>query len=92
MRHTVFSAWGQDFRVDYLYIGDFIKNIQDKKNNEKRIPISCFTATAKKQVIRDIKDYFKDKLGIDMVDILSKSQRKNLAYKVIHVEDEEKNM
>jgi ATP-dependent DNA helicase RecQ len=83
-----FSAWGQDFRVDYLYIGDFIKNIQEKKNNEKQIPVSCFTATAKKQVIRDIKDYLRDKLGIEMVDIISTSQRTNLTYKVIHVEDE----
>jgi ATP-dependent DNA helicase RecQ len=83
-----FSAWGQDFRVDYLYIGDFIKSIQEKKNNEKQIPVSCFTATAKKQVIRDIKDYFRDKLGIEMVDIISTSQRTNLSYKVIHVEDE----
>ena len=24
-----FSAWGQDFRVDYLYIGDFIKKYQE---------------------------------------------------------------
>ncbi|AUD65808.1 hypothetical protein BK011_08965 [Tenericutes bacterium MZ-XQ] len=84
-----FSAWGQDFRVDYLYIGDFIKNIQEKKQNQKQIPVSCFTATAKKQVIRDIKDYFKDKLGIEMVDIISTSQRKNLSYKVLQVEDED---
>ncbi len=25
-----FSSWGQDFRIDYLYIGDFIKSIQGK--------------------------------------------------------------
>ena len=42
-----FSSWGQDFRVDYLYIGDFIKSVQDKKNLEDGIPVSCFTATAK---------------------------------------------
>src|SRR5690606_20048228 len=48
-----FSTWGQDFRVDYLYIGDFIKNIQDKKGLEKPIPVSCFTATAKPKVIDD---------------------------------------
>ena len=40
-----FSAWGQDFRVDYLYIGDFIRELQEKKGC--RIPVSCFTATAK---------------------------------------------
>jgi len=49
-----FSSWGQDFRVDYLYIGDFIKSLQDKKNLEGRIPVSCFTATAKQKVIVDI--------------------------------------
>ena len=26
-----FSAWGQDFRVDYLYIGDFIKVYSGEK-------------------------------------------------------------
>ena len=26
-----FSAWGQDFRVDYLYIGDFIRELQKQK-------------------------------------------------------------
>lgn len=26
-----FSAWGQDFRVDYLYIGKFIKEYQERK-------------------------------------------------------------
>jgi ATP-dependent DNA helicase RecQ len=40
-----FSAWGHDFRVDYLYIGDFIKAIQEKKNLSVSIPVSCFTAT-----------------------------------------------
>src|SRR5690606_38066570 len=27
-----FSSWGQDFRVDYLYIGEFIRSYQEKKN------------------------------------------------------------
>ena len=26
-----FSSWGQDFRVDYLYIGTFIRQYQEKK-------------------------------------------------------------
>ncbi len=41
-----FSSWGQDFRVDYLYIGDFIKELQETKNLSGNIPVSCFTATA----------------------------------------------
>lgn len=27
-----FSSWGHDFRVDYLYIGKFIRKYQQKKN------------------------------------------------------------
>lgn len=42
-----FSAWGQDFRVDYLYIGDFIRELQKQKTDKRPIPVSCFTATAK---------------------------------------------
>jgi len=78
-----FSSWGQDFRVDYLYIGDFIKSIQEKKNLEDVIPVSCFTATAKQKVIEDIHDYFKEKLSINLELFTSKASRTNLHYKVI---------
>lgn len=82
-----FSAWGQDFRVDYLYIGDFLKQLQKKKNLEQPIPVSCFTATAKQKVIEDIKDYFKNKLDIDFVLFRAGSSRTNLRYKVFKRED-----
>ena len=39
-----FSAWGHDFRVDYLYIGDFIRQLHNKKQLQKSIAVSCFTA------------------------------------------------
>lgn len=84
-----FSSWGQDFRVDYLYIGDFIKSIQEKKNIEDGIPVSCFTATAKQKVIEDIRDYFRDKLSIELELFTSKSTRTNLHYKVFEKGDEE---
>lgn len=35
-----FSAWGQDFRVDYLYIGDFIRLLQEQKGGKQAIPVS----------------------------------------------------
>lgn len=85
-----FSSWGQDFRVDYLYIGNFIKQIQEKKNLEDGIPVSCFTATAKQKVIQDIRDYFKEKLSIDLELYTSKASRTNLQYKVFEKNDEEK--
>lgn len=49
-----FSSWGQDFRVDYLYIGKFISQYQKNKKCREPIPVSCFTATAKQKVIQDI--------------------------------------
>lgn len=84
-----FSSWGQDFRVDYLYIGDFIKQLQEKKNLEEGIPVSCFTATAKQKVIEDIREYFKSKLGLDLILFTSKASRTNLQYKVFQKEGEE---
>jgi ATP-dependent DNA helicase RecQ len=29
------STWGQDFRVDYLYIAEFIKSVQRRKTCRK---------------------------------------------------------
>lgn len=87
-----FSAWGQDFRVDYLYIGDFIRKLQkDKKTEKKPIPVSCFTATAKQKVISDICDYFYKKLGLTLEVFASNATRDNLHYTVLYKEtDEEK--
>ncbi|MDZ7608718.1 MAG: DEAD/DEAH box helicase [Cyclobacteriaceae bacterium] len=84
-----FSSWGQDFRVDYLYIGDFIKSIQEKKNLQDGIPVSCFTATAKQKVIEDIRYYFKDKLSLELELFTSKASRTNLQYKVFEKGEEE---
>ncbi|MBQ4282512.1 MAG: RecQ family ATP-dependent DNA helicase [Lachnospira sp.] len=81
-----FSAWGQDFRVDYLYIGDFIKTFQEKKNT--KIPVSCFTATAKQKVISDIKEYFKQKLDINLELYTTNAARTNLRYEVLYREND----
>ena len=81
-----FSAWGHDFRVDYLYIGDFIKQLQEEKKQRIPIPVSCFTATAKQKVITDIVDYFHQKLGITLKVFAASAERKNLRYSVIHTD------
>ncbi|MCM1086672.1 MAG: RecQ family ATP-dependent DNA helicase [Muribaculaceae bacterium] len=77
-----FSSWGQDFRVDYLYIGDFIAQFQEKKKT--RIPVSCFTATAKQKVISDIREYFKQKLNLDLELFSTNAARANLRYEVLY--------
>lgn len=84
-----FSSWGQDFRVDYLYIGKFIREYQQKKRCKRPIPVSCFTATAKQKVIQDICDYFKQILDIDLELFASAASRTNLRYSVIHTETDD---
>lgn len=86
-----FSSWGQDFRVDYLFIADFIKKIESEKN-VSQIPVSCFTATAKLQVIKDIKFYFQDRLGLELDEFITNKGRSNLSYEVINVEEPERKM
>ena len=88
-----FSSWGQDFRVDYLYIGKFISEYQKRKQLQRPIPVSCFTATAKQKVVQDICDYFKQTLNLDLQLFASSASRTNLRYSVIHAEtDEDKYM
>lgn len=83
-----FSSWGQDFRVDYLYIAEFIKKLQ-QENGHPSIPISCFTATAKPQVIQDIKRYFQSRLGVHLKEFITQKGRTNLSYEVIKTESSE---
>ena len=78
-----FSGWGHDFRVDYLYLADFLKDLQKDKNLENPIPVSCFTATAKQSVVDDICNYFKERLNLELVKYISPAKRTNLTYKVI---------
>ena len=54
------------------------------------IPVSCFTATAKQNVIDDIKEYFYKNLNLELELFTAKSGRKNLTYTVIHKAENEK--
>ncbi|WP_091394904.1 RecQ family ATP-dependent DNA helicase [Arachidicoccus rhizosphaerae] len=83
-----FSAWGQDFRIDYTYIGPFIRELQAQKGLSDPIPVSCFSATAKKNVIEDIKAYFKQHLNLEMLEFTASAARTNLHYSVIPIETE----
>ena len=84
------STWGNDFRQDYYYICEYIKELIEKKDFQEHIPISCFTATGKPSVISDIEDYFKDGLGITLEKYLAIPERKNLKYKSINLNEKEK--
>ena len=52
-------------------------------NTVNHIPISCFTATGKPSVIKDIEDYFLNGLDIKLDKYLAVPERKNLQYKSI---------
>ena len=80
-----FSAWGQDFRVDYLHIGPFISRYMQQKGGQC-VPVSCFTATAKQKVVQDICDYFRQTIGAELRLFTSSASRTNLHYSVIHTE------
>lgn len=82
-----FSAWGHDFRVDYLYIAGFIRELMEAKGTTAPIPVSCFTATAKPQVIADIRNYFRKELGLELQPFISHARRENLAYEVVPLID-----
>lgn len=84
-----FSSWGQDFRVDYLYIGKFIRKYQEKKGLVTPMPVSCFTATAKQKVVQDICDYFQEMLGLTLELFASSASRTNLRYSVIHADTDD---
>lgn len=79
-----FSAWGHDFRQDYYFIADTIKELE-KAEFQPKIPVSCFTATAKMEVIKDIKDYLAQKLDEKALEFIASSERYNLTYEVISV-------
>lgn len=81
------SSWGQDFRVDYLYIAEFLKTLSQAKGLASLIPVSCFTATAKPQVVEDIRDYFKKRMGLELELFITRAPRENLQYEVIPVDE-----
>ena len=74
------SKWGHDFRPDYRYVGRFIK---EKAGVERVPPVLCLTATAKPEVIDDILEHFKSRVGIELRCFDGGSSRDNLQFPVM---------
>jgi ATP-dependent DNA helicase RecQ len=71
------SQWGYDFRPSYLKIAELRELLPD-------IPVLALTATATKEVVKDI----QEKLKFKKENAIQKSfERKNLAYVVLQEED-----
>jgi len=73
------SKWGHDFRPDYRYVGRFIK----ESTGDEIAPVLCLTATAKPDVVQDIRGHFSERLGLDLVLLDGGASRTNLSFKVL---------
>ena len=73
------SKWGHDFRPDYRYISRFIR---ENAGDEDPAPVICLTATAKPEVVRDIRDHFHRRLGTDLLLLDGGASRTNLSFEV----------
>lgn len=73
------SKWGHDFRPDYRYIARFIK---EGAGDQPPAPVLCLTATAKPEVVRDIREHFQTRLGIELVLLDGGAVRTNLSFEV----------
>lgn len=81
------SKWGNDFRPDYLYAARFIREFSGQA---KPAPIGCFTATAKQDVLDDIRSHFLNELGITFESFIGTPERPNLHFEVLPVSAGEK--
>lgn len=79
------SKWGHDFRPDYLYAVKFIA--EHGRKNGGAAPVSCFTATAKPDVLADITDNFREQAGIEFRQFIGDNARDNLSYEVFEASD-----
>ncbi|MBF0543825.1 MAG: RecQ family ATP-dependent DNA helicase [Candidatus Riflebacteria bacterium] len=82
------SKWGHDFRPDYLFICRFLIEVIGRESNLP--PIACFTATAKKDVIYEIHQYFRKELGKDLLLFQGTIDRPNLNFFVEILEPSKK--
>ena len=73
------SKWGHDFRPDYRYISRFIK----ESSGEDLAPVLCLTATAKPEVVQDIRAHFSDRLGLQLTLLDGGASRSNLSFEVL---------
>ncbi|MDX0488812.1 RecQ family ATP-dependent DNA helicase [Sinorhizobium medicae] len=73
------SKWGHDFRPDYRYVSRFIR---EYSGDQEPAPVVCLTATAKPEVVRDMRDHFQSRLGVELLLLDGGATRQNLAFEV----------
>lgn len=73
------SKWGHDFRPDYRYVGRFIR---EYSAGTEPAPVLCLTATAKPEVIDDIRAHFRDRVGLELELMDGGAVRTNLSFEI----------
>ncbi len=95
------SGWGHDFRPDYLYVAKVIRKlcglakpaagVDPKETDSHQLPVvTCLTATAKQEVIKEIVQHFREELGIELAVFEGGTDRENLEFTVRSVGKGEK--
>ena len=74
------SKWGHDFRPDYRYAARFIRQHAGRAPIP---PILGLTATAKRDVIDEIRGHFQDRLGLEMKVFNAGVRRDNLDFQFL---------
>ena len=82
------SRWGHDFRPDYRYVGRVIREIAGPDGPIP--PVLCLTATAKPDVVDDIRRHFRDELGAELTVFDGGAQRTNLDFVAVQTTGGEK--
>ena len=73
------SKWGHDFRRDYRYVARFIA----ENHGEDSASILCLTATAKHDVVDDIREHFERTLESRLKVVDGGAERANLEFVVM---------
>ena len=73
------SQWGHDFRPDYRYVARYIA----EHHGEDSAPILCLTATAKHDVVDEIREHFERTLQSRLEVVDGGAERTNLEFVVI---------
>ncbi|WP_246003883.1 RecQ family ATP-dependent DNA helicase [Histidinibacterium lentulum] len=81
------SKWGHDFRPDYRYVSRFIR---ESLGDRDPPPVLCLTATAKPEVVRDIRDHFSTRLGVELILLDGGASRTNLSFEVLPTDSQTK--
>ncbi|MBP2296889.1 RecQ family ATP-dependent DNA helicase [Azospirillum rugosum] len=83
------SKWGHDFRPDYLYTARFIAELAERQGTPPP-PVTCLTATAKHEVVEEIRSHIRDRLGQELDLYAGGAERSNLTFTVESITPAEK--